>query len=144
MVSEEQALAAVAVLAVATGGNSWTDDTVEFYVKAFTTYEDPDVLATACQEVVGAWARGDKPPLGIVAQQYQAVKRRQDSVRGELGPSPTSFPSFEEGLEIARQAYHAECYRQGREPTAGMVESWFGEGREDRRQVEALGRSRRG
>jgi hypothetical protein len=133
-------------LLVLTSGSTygWDDTSRALYLDTFQRWDDAHALADACRQVITGWTHAHKPPIGDVKAAYDSIMRRKSMATGEIGPSPDSYPTFEEGVEIARQAYHAECYRLGKNPNEDLFNSFLGIGREERKAAERAKQAKRG
>jgi hypothetical protein len=122
----------------------WDEASVRFYRGMFMEWENAHVLAEACREVATAHTKAEKPAPGVIKAAYQARLRRHQLETPAIGPSEALFPTFEEGVEIARTAYHAECYRMGKNPNDELFDSFLGLNREERKALERSRQAKRG
>lgn len=122
--------------------NGWDDASANLYADEFERWEDPAALKSAIDGVLVNATNTYRPALGKIREAYLAERRRRDSIAtGELPPAPDRFPTFEEGVEIAKAAYHAECYRRGTESNDTHFARWLRLSKEERRaQAAEFGR----
>lgn len=55
---------------------------------------------------------------------YQTEVRNQEMARAMIPETTGPILALEEGVEVARRAYHEECRRQGRTGTDDIFDSW--------------------
>jgi hypothetical protein len=117
---QEQAMEAVGILSGRLTG--FNDASVVAYVEDFTQLHDFRALTKACEQVSRTWLEGRRPPIAVILDAYnRELSRKSDIPRG----IDTRYPTFEEGIEIAWQAYCAEVRRLGREPDRRKFEKWL-------------------
>lgn len=128
---------AVSLLVGGTGGQaSWPDETIELYVHELAdACIDGESLIRACRVVVRDWQSLGRPPLGVIREAYRAEVTRRELDRPALSPGEERIPTFEEGIAIARDAYHAERYRMGLPSSDTHFERWLGLSKEARKEA---------
>lgn len=132
--NETDAYNALSILIAGTTGWTDADQSVDLYAAEFMMLGDPVALRRACSTVARTWTEGRRPPLRTVIDTYQAELRRQppppdrqlaegayeqDRDVGRV-LSRTVVPEMAEGIEIAREAFVAQCERDGKDPAKRM------------------------
>lgn len=144
--TEDQAYDVMQPMAVAFSFNEDTFEQWLGYLKELGDY--PAAVKTAdllCREATDRWV----PGWGVFKQGYDRWVRRLEEEREESRLALQSgeyskmrFPTYEQGAQIAWEAYCAECKFQNREPNKSFFDAWMGTGRAERR-AKATGDRRR-
>lgn len=111
--NREDATMAIGYLVGATTG--WNDEAVLIYINEAEMLKDTEALNTAVRNVVRTWSEARRPPMSVVLDAYRSELSRKVQSAPALA-SGSRRVTFEEGVEIARAAYEAECRRAGRQP----------------------------
>lgn len=101
----------------------WTDDSVAAYVDDLTELTDPEVAAWACRFIARTWSEARRPPLGLILDTYRSEMGRRDLYRPAIVEGGIIEPLV--GVEVARQAYAAECRHQGRPANMAIFDAWM-------------------
>ena len=113
----EEAQAGIAYLAACTPG--WTQVSVEMYVGQCERFQDPDAFLVAMKNLALRWDKPSRPLPHDITVAYNATAQQMDLDQRDAitdGHSSSNYPTFEEGLAIARESYVEYCRTQGREP----------------------------
>lgn len=144
--TEDEAFEVLGVLVAAFNG--WSEPKMELFKSQLMELADPVAAVKTAKAMANEATETFVPAFGSFKATYDRWVRRLEEQRTETmlalqsgEYSKMRFPTYAEGVLIAQKAYEAECARQGRAPTPGMVESWLGKGRQERRDV-ARGRAR--
>ena len=107
----EQAMTALGDLVAVTTG--WNDASVQGYADELVKLENGEALKRACRKLSVTWEEARRPPLSAIINLYhsEALRLEQPALPGRERPIPPR-----QGVEVARQAYVAECKRLGRRP----------------------------
>ena len=113
--TEAQALEAIGILTGTTTG--WNDEAVERYCQDLKMLDDGEVLVTVATRLAQTWTEARRPPLAEIRNLYQRESERKAQRRRMMAlPSYQNTVPPEQGVEIARRAYEAECRHLGRAP----------------------------
>lgn len=123
--TENEAYALVGALAAA-GSGGWTDESIELYMSELEAWDDVAAAQAAVTYLVRSWTDTWRPSLGVITEYYRMERDRNTRQREETAqPAVTErIPTFAEGVEIARQAYHQQCYLRGRTPDEDFFLAW--------------------
>lgn len=119
----QEALAALGSLAGVTPGWNNDSDVIMDYAERLIDLGDPVALMQACEKIATTWTEPRRPPLAHILNIYRQEHQRR--APQALSYSPGKHVSFEQGIEIAWQAYRQEVVRQGREPDRKKFEKWL-------------------
>lgn len=118
----EEATAGIAYLVAATQG--WDNEAVEVYIFECMRFHDPGAFVAAMRNLALHWSRPGRPMMYDVNVAYQTEIRNQEMARTMIPETTGPILSLEEGVEVARAAYHEECRRQGRNGSNDIFDSW--------------------
>ena len=116
------AYALTGILGVGTHG--FDNASTDLYAARFAELENEEALQRAVDVIVNTWDRGYRPPLNTVLEQYRRELRRIED-RDRPRALGAKYPTFEQGVQIAWEAYCAEVRRMGREPDRKVFEKWL-------------------
>jgi hypothetical protein len=109
---------------LAVGTNGFDNPSTDLYASRFSELENEEALQRAVEMIVNTWDRGYRPPLNVVLEQYRRELRRIEE-RDQPRSIEGNYPTFEQGVQIAWEAYCAEVRRQGKEPNRRVFEKWL-------------------
>jgi hypothetical protein len=70
------------------------------------------------------WKEYRRPPMSVIIEQYHREVSRAAAERQPKGIG-MRYPTFDEGAQIAWEAYCGEVRRLGREPDRKKFERWL-------------------
>jgi hypothetical protein len=106
----------------------WTKDVLTKYVEQCERFPDPDAFQEAMKALAMRWSKPSRPlpyDITLAYQETARTKELDDHYALTEGHSSSAYPTFEEGIAIAWEAYKAECDRQHREPNRAYFEKWL-------------------
>lgn len=118
----EEAVMGIGYLVAATQG--WNDEAVTVYVDQCMRFNDPNAFVAAMRNLSLHWRGPGRPMMFDVNVAYQTEVRNQEMARAMIPETTGPILALEEGVEVARRAYHEECRRQGRTGTDDIFDSW--------------------
>jgi hypothetical protein len=119
--TREEARRAMTPLITALGG--WSPDVIAFYIDRLEKLPNFDALMAATLRIAESWSENGRPKLAVVLEAYRSEVWKMEAARA-LPPGDEDWISPAEGVEVARRAYHAECYRLGNVPNEEIFDAW--------------------
>lgn len=110
---ETDAINIVSLLLAAYPSTNATDGTVELWVNAMSTVPEDDGKTAAME-----WIRTSKffPTIADVNEILTGYRRKREREATNYPSLRGPLPTAEEGMQIAKIGYLAECRARGREP----------------------------
>jgi hypothetical protein len=138
MITEDTANAILAPLVVAF---DFTEDQYVLWRDMITGLDDAGSAQAAAAQLIRQARSRFVPGWGMFQEAYDSWSRRAraraEEERLQLEDSASKrFPTFEEGVAIARQAYMEDCERLNRPIDLSHFDAWLGQGREERRTAQ--------
>jgi len=139
--TEDEAYNVMSSLVV--GFSGWTEPKMELWVQQLQSLGDTEAAMVAANDLLQTHTNPGVPPWAVFKQAYDGRRRaleehRSESRRAleESSLSKTRYPSFEEGVEIAWDAYQDECRLRGKAPNREYFDSILsGMNRQARREA---------
>lgn len=123
----EDAVAGLMYLTATTPG-PWDRDVVLAYTEQCERFPDPQAFVEAMKQLALRWTKPSRPLPYDITMAYNARKSERDlDERYALteGYDNTVYPTFEQGVQIAWEAYQDECKRVGKEPDRSYFDKWL-------------------